>query len=75
MFISLVILFSLVTLYAVVSLVTLYAVISLAISSPFTYDIHMEATRTLLILMSGQMFAATTSTPSPFLQHVMATHM
>lgn len=44
-------------------------------SSPFTYDIHMEATRTLLILLSGQMFALTPSTPSTFLQHVMATHM
>ena len=44
-------------------------------SSPFTYDIHMEATRTLLILLSGQMFAATPATPSPFLHHVMATHM
>ena len=44
-------------------------------SSPFTYDIHMEATRTLLVLLSGQMFSTNPSTPSPFLQSVMATHM
>ena len=44
-------------------------------SSPFTYDIHMEATRTLLVLLSGQMFTTNPSSPSPFLQHVMATHV
>jgi len=44
-------------------------------SSPFTYDIHMEATRTLLVLLSGQMFTTTPSGPSPFLQHVMTIHV